>query len=63
MKQKFEHIVEQLFSVKSIISLVLIFTVCYLSIKQDVTLPSEFIVAIVSSVITYFFAKSGDSIK
>jgi multisubunit Na+/H+ antiporter MnhE subunit len=52
-----KNIITELLSVKSIVTLTLILTVAFLAIRQNVVLPSEFIVGVITSVITYYFTR------
>ena len=53
MKAKFAKLID----LKSIITLLLIGTVCFLAIINNVELPSEFLASIVTAVITYYFTR------
>lgn len=49
--------IAKLIDVKSIVTFALIGTLCALSLRQDVEVPSEALVAIVTAVVTYFFTR------
>ena len=53
MKNRFAKLID----LKTIITLGLIGTVCYLAIANNVQLPSEFLASIVTAVITYYFTR------
>lgn len=53
MKEKLAKLID----VKSIVTFALIGTLCILAVRQDVTIPTEALIAVVTSVITYFFTK------
>ena len=46
-----------LIKLKTIITLMLIGTVCYLAIINNVQLTAEFLAAVVTAVITYYFTR------
>lgn len=62
-----KKIVQQLASLidlKSLITILVIGTLCFLAISQSIQIPSELFAAVVSAIITYFFTKKpsgGDS--
>lgn len=47
----------KLIDVKTIITLLLIGTVCALAAMQRVNIPSEFFASIVTAIITYYFTR------
>lgn len=47
----------KLIDVKTIITLLLIGTVCVLAAMQRVNIPSEFFASIVTAIITYYFTR------
>lgn len=50
-----------LIDVKSIVTFLLIGTLCYLAIRQNTEIPSELLAAVVSSIVTYFFTKKSNT--
>lgn len=62
MKEAFEKLlinISDLFKVKTILSLTVIITTCYLTIKEVID-PATFM-ALASAIITYYFNKKDDS--
>jgi hypothetical protein len=57
MKDAIKAIIGNLFKIKSIITIMLIATACLLAVRQNTVIPSEAFVAILSSVVTYYFCK------
>lgn len=59
--KKFLSNLIDLLDVKSIVTFLLIGTLCYLAVTQSVQIPSELLAAVISSIITYFFTKQTSS--
>jgi len=49
---------QKLLEVKSIVTFLLIGAMCFLAVRQNTEIPSEAFVAVISSVITYFFTRT-----
>jgi hypothetical protein len=58
--EKLMQALVELLSVKSLVTIALIGTVVVLALRQNVVLPSEFVVAVVTSIVTYFFTKQSN---
>lgn len=52
-----------LIDVKSIVTFLVMGTLCALVIQQGIEIPSELFAAVVSSIITYFFTKNTNTVK
>lgn len=57
MKEKITERICKLLEVKSLVTFALIGAVVALAIRQNVAIPSEALVAIVTAVVTYFFTR------
>lgn len=47
----------KLLDVKSIVTFALIGVVCVQTVRQNVTLPPEFVASIVTAIVTYYFTR------
>ena len=61
MLEKFVNAIVDLLKVKTIITIAMIYTACYLALKER--LEVAVFVGLVTSVITYYFAKKDSDIK
>jgi hypothetical protein len=52
--------IADLINIKSIVTLMLVGTLCFLAIRQDVPISTDLIAATIGSVITYFFVRRKD---
>jgi hypothetical protein len=52
--------IADLIDLKSIVTLILIGTVCFLAIRQNVPISTDLIAATIGSVITYYFMRQKD---
>jgi hypothetical protein len=52
--------IADLINIKSIVTMALVGTLCYLAIHQDVPISTDLIAATIGSVITYFFVRRKD---
>jgi len=53
----------KLIDVKTIVTFAVVGTLCYLAIKQNVQIPSEAFVMVITAIITYFFTRKNNSDK
>ena len=59
MKEKFVSAIVELLKVKTIVTLALIFTTCYLALKDRIDIAV--FTTLVSAVVTYYFTKRGSN--
>ena len=52
----------KLIDVKSLVTFGLVSVVCVLAIRQNVTMSSEFVASIVSSIVTYYFKRKDSTL-
>jgi hypothetical protein len=55
--------IADLINIKSIVTLMLVGTLCFLAVRQSVTVSTDLIAATIGSVITYFFTRRNDGEK
>lgn len=60
---KMLEIISKLLSVKSLITLPLVYTICRLAITSNLVISEEVFVGIVMTVVTYYFTRSENSKK
>lgn len=51
----------KLLDVKSIVTFALIAVVCIQAVRQNVSMPPEFVASIVTAIVTYYFTRKDDA--